>query len=71
MPPPKTVNQISLLSPASCLPSVERSQDGAARGAMRGKLSFHPMAPRLSKSFDGLVRPTDGQDSSRSDKESW
>ena len=39
---------------------------------MRGKLrSFHPMAPRLSGSFDGPVGPTDRQDPSCSDKLSW
>ena len=45
------------------------SCSGGISGAMRGKLrSFHPMAPRLSGSFDGPVGPTDGQDPSCSDK---
>ena len=48
------------------------SGSGVISGAMRGKLrSFHPMAPRLSGSFDGPVGPTDGQDPSSSDKLSW
>ena len=68
---PKTLRRSRANSPRSQRMAAT-SGSGPISGAMRGKLrSFHPMAPRLSESFDGPVGPTDGQDPSSSDKLSW